>query len=106
VPLSELPRLAVNIGWSAILIVTSFTAVWPVLRGGGRAAVPFAVLMFGIFFGMAAGGNVHGLMIAWLVFGVERRSGPVLDRPGSVAEGGADPVRAGLRRTRRVAQGG
>jgi hypothetical protein len=33
--------------------------------------------MFGIFFGMAAGGNVHGLMIAWLVFGVERRSGPV-----------------------------
>lgn len=77
VPLSELPRLAVNIGWSAILIVTSFTAVWPVLRSGGRAAVPFAVLMFGIFFGMAAGGNVHGLMIAWLVFGVERRSGPV-----------------------------
>jgi hypothetical protein len=33
--------------------------------------------MFGIFFGMAAGGNVHGLMIAWLVFGVERRSGPI-----------------------------
>lgn len=77
VPLTELPRLAVNIGWSAILVVTSFTAVWPVLRSGGRAAVPFAVLMFGILFGMAPGGNVHGLMIAWLVFGVERRSGPV-----------------------------
>ena len=77
VPLSELPRLAVNIAWSAILIVTSFTSVRPVLRSGGRAAVPFAVLMFGIFFGMAAGGNVHGLMIAWLVFGVERRSGPI-----------------------------
>jgi hypothetical protein len=77
VPLTELPRLAVNIGWSAILVVTSLTAVWPVLRSGGRAAVPFATLMFGIFFGMAAGGNVHGLMIAWLVFGVERRSGPI-----------------------------
>jgi hypothetical protein len=77
VPLTELPRLAVNIGWSAVLVITSFTAVWPVLRSGGRAAIPFAVLMFGIFFGMAAGGNVHGLMIAWLVFGVERRSGPI-----------------------------
>jgi hypothetical protein len=76
-PFTELPRMAVNVVWSAALIVTSFTAVWPVLRAGGRVALPFAILMFGIFFGMAAGGNVHGLMIAWLVFGVERRSGPV-----------------------------
>ncbi|HET7056955.1 MAG TPA: hypothetical protein VFI12_10860, partial [Thermomicrobiales bacterium] len=76
-PFTELPRLAVNVLWSAVLIVTSFTAVWPVLRAGGRTALPFAILMFGIFFGMAAGGNVHGLMIAWLAFGVERRSGPI-----------------------------
>lgn len=77
VPLTELPRLAVNVVWSAILVLTSFTAVWPTLREGGRNAFPFVVLMFGIMFGMAAGGNVHGLMIAWLVFGVERRSGPL-----------------------------
>jgi hypothetical protein len=77
VPLTELPRMSVNIGWSAVLVATSFTAVWPTLRAGGRSSLPFVLLMFGIMFGMAAGGNVHGLMIAWLVFGAERRSGPL-----------------------------
>ena len=77
VPLTELPRIVVNVGWSAILVATSFTAVWPLVRSGGRATFLLALLMWGIMFGMAAGGNVHGLMIAWLVFGAERRSGPV-----------------------------
>jgi hypothetical protein len=77
VPVTELPRVVVNIGWSAVLIVLSFTAVWPLVRTGGRAAFLFALLMWGILFGMAAGGNSHGLVIAWLVFGVERRSGPL-----------------------------
>ena len=77
VPLTELPRIVVNVGWSAVLIVTSFTAVWPLVRSGGRATFLLALLMWGIMFGMAAGGNVHGLMIAWLVFGAERRSGPL-----------------------------
>lgn len=76
-PFTELPRMAVNVVWSTALIVTSVAAVWPLLRVGGRSSLPFATLLFGIFFGMAAGGNVHGLMIAWLVFGVERRSGPI-----------------------------
>jgi hypothetical protein len=77
VPLTELPRVVVNITWSAALIVLSFTAVWPLLRAGGRSAFLFGLLMWGILFGMAAGGNSHGLVIAWLVFGVERRSGPL-----------------------------
>jgi hypothetical protein len=77
VPLTLLPRLVVNIGWSGILIVTGFTAVWPLLRTAGRGAVPLVLLMWGILFGMAAIGNAHGLMVAWLVFGAERRSGPL-----------------------------
>jgi hypothetical protein len=77
VPLTLLPRLVVNIGWSGILIVTAFTAVWPLLRTAGRGAVPLVLLMWGILFGMAAIGNAHGLMVAWLVFGAERRSGPL-----------------------------
>jgi hypothetical protein len=77
VPLTLLPRLVVNIGWSAILIVTAFIAVWPLLRTAGRGAVPLVLLMWGILFGMAAIGNAHGLMVAWLVFGAERRSGPM-----------------------------
>jgi hypothetical protein len=77
VPLTMLPRLVVNIGWSAILIVTAFIAVWPLLRTAGRSAIPLGLLMWGILFGMAAIGNAHGLMVAWLVFGAERRSGPL-----------------------------
>lgn len=77
VPLTELPRLTVNVAWSAALIITSFTAVWPLMRTGGRAVTLLGILMWGILFGMAAGGNVQGLMVAALVFGAERRSGPI-----------------------------
>jgi hypothetical protein len=77
VPLTYLPRLLVNIGWSGILIVAAFTAVWPLFRVAGRSAVPLGLLMWGILIGMAAIGNSHGLMIAWLVWGAERRSGPL-----------------------------
>jgi hypothetical protein len=77
VPLTFLPRLLVNIGWSGILIVAAFTAVWPLFRTAGRSALPLGLLMWGILFGMAAIGNAHGLMIAWLVWGAERRSGPL-----------------------------
>lgn len=77
VPLTLLPRLLVNIGWSGLLIVAAFIAVWPLLRTAARSALPLALLMWGILFGMAAIGNAHGLMIAWLVWGAERRSGPL-----------------------------
>jgi hypothetical protein len=77
VPLTLLPRLLVNIGWSGMLIVCAFTAVWPLVRTAGRSALPLGLLMWGILFGMAAIGNAHGLMIAWLVWGAERRSGPL-----------------------------
>jgi hypothetical protein len=40
-------------------------------------AVPFATLMLGLLVGMAASGNVQPLLVAWLVWGVERRSGPL-----------------------------
>jgi hypothetical protein len=77
VPLTLLPRILVNVVWSALLIVGSFTAIWPLIQRGGRITLPIAILMWGILFGMAAGGNAQGLMVAWLVFGVERRSGPL-----------------------------
>jgi hypothetical protein len=77
VPLTLLPRLLVNIGWSGILIIAAFAAVWPLLRTAGKSGLPLTLLMWGILFAMAAGGNVHGLMVAWLVWGAERRSGPL-----------------------------
>ncbi len=42
-----------------------------------RRALPLAILMAGLLIGMAASGNVQPLMVAWLVWGVERRSGPL-----------------------------
>jgi hypothetical protein len=77
VPLTYLPRPLIDVGWSLVLVVAATTAVIPVLRAYGTRAVPFAMLMLGLLVGMAASGNVQPLMIAWLVWGVERRSGPL-----------------------------
>lgn len=77
VPLTLLPRTVVDVMWSSLLVVAAFASVGPLLRHGRRPAVPLALLMWGILFGMAAIGNVHGLMIVALVWGVERRSGPL-----------------------------
>lgn len=77
VPLTFLPGIVVNVLWSGLLVVLTFVGVWPLVRAGGRPAYPLAALLWGILFGMAATGNAHGLMVAWLVWGVERRSGPL-----------------------------
>ncbi len=77
VPLSVLPRALVDAGWSLLLIAASGAAVVPLLRRFRWPAAPFAMLMGGLLIGMAASGNVQPLLIAWLVWGVERRSGPL-----------------------------
>jgi hypothetical protein len=73
-PLTFLPRLAVNIAWSAVLLAASAAAVWPMVRRGTWLGVAF---FLPILVGISAGGNVHALLIAALVLGVERRSGPL-----------------------------
>jgi hypothetical protein len=77
VPLTYLPRPVVDIGWSVILLGAAVAAVMPVLRAYGRRAVPLATLMLGLLVGMAASGNVQPLLIAWLAWGIDRRSGPL-----------------------------
>jgi glycosyl transferase family 87 len=73
-PLTFLPRVAVNVAWSAALLAASAAAVWPMARRGAWVGVAF---FLPILIGISAGGNVHALLIAALVLGVERRSGPV-----------------------------
>ena len=46
----------------------------PLARDRAWVAVAF---FFPILVGISASGNVHALMIAWLVWGVDRRSGPL-----------------------------
>lgn len=74
VPLTYLPRLVVNVGWSAILLAASAAAVWPLVQRRAWIAVAF---FLPVLIGISAGGNAHALVIAALVLGVERRTGPL-----------------------------
>ena len=74
VPLTFLPRTVVDVAWSLALLAASVAALVPLARRRAWVAVAF----FGpILIGISAGGNVHALLIAALVWSVERRSGPV-----------------------------
>lgn len=74
VPVTYLPRIIANIGWSLILLGASFVAVWPLARHGSLLGVAFFLPML---IGITAIGNVHPLLIAMLVLGIDRRSGPL-----------------------------
>lgn len=73
-PVTNLPRLLVEVAWSVVLLAASLAAVWPMARRGAWIGVAF---FLPILIGISAGGNVHALLIAALVWTVERRSGPV-----------------------------
>ena len=73
-PLTLLPRLLVEVWWSIVLLAASGLAIWPLARRGAWLAVAF---FLPILIGISSGGNVHALLIAALVLGVERRSGPL-----------------------------
>lgn len=73
-PLTLLPRVVVEVVWSVVLLGASALAVWPLVRRGAWLAVAF---FLPILVGISSGGNVHALLIASLVLGVERRSGPL-----------------------------
>jgi hypothetical protein len=74
VPITLLPKELVSVGWSVILLAASAISLLPAIRA--RAWVVL-VLFTPILFGISAIGNAHPLIIAALVHGVERRSGPV-----------------------------
>jgi hypothetical protein len=73
-PVTNLPRLLVEVAWSVVLLAASLAAVWPMARRRAWLGVAF---FLPILIGISAGGNVHALLIAALVWTVERRSGPV-----------------------------
>lgn len=77
VVLTYLPKAAVQIGWSGILLVAIPLALVPVLRHRSVAAICLAALLGGFLFRSASTGNVHALLVVALVHGVTRRSGPV-----------------------------
>lgn len=77
IPLTYLPRDLVNVGWSVALLAGSLGVMLPPLLTGNRAAVAFTAIIGSFIILIASRGNVQPLMVVALVFGVERRSGPV-----------------------------
>ena len=74
VPFTFMPLAVAGAIWSAILVAASLVAVYPLARIGAYAEAFF----FGsILIGISAIGNVQALIIASLVWGLERRSGPL-----------------------------
>jgi hypothetical protein len=70
VPLTFLPREAVEAVWLGVLVVAATYALLNAQVMLAASLAPFLVWS-------ALSGNVHALMIAALVYGVDRRSGPI-----------------------------
>lgn len=73
VPLTFLPREVAGVLWSVVLLAASAAALVPLVRVQAWLAVAFFAP---ILIGISAIGNVQPLIVAALVLGVERRSGP------------------------------
>ena len=74
VPFTFLPEQVAAVVWSVLLLAASGAALVPLVRRRAWLAVAFFAP---ILIGISAVGNVQPLMIAPLVWGVERRSGPL-----------------------------
>jgi predicted membrane protein len=73
VPFTYLPLHVAGAVWSAVLLGASGLALVPLARARAWVAVAFFAP---ILVGISAVGNVHPLLIASLVWTMERRSGP------------------------------
>ena len=77
VPMLGLPIEAVRAGWSVTLIFASAAALVPLVRSYGLSAFPVVALMVFLLANLVAEGNVQPLLLAALVWSLERRAGPV-----------------------------
>ncbi len=73
-PFTFLPQTIAGMLWSAILVAASCAAMLPLVQRRAWLEVAF---FWPILIGISANGNVHALLVALLVLGVERRSGPL-----------------------------
>jgi hypothetical protein len=76
VPLTYLPKEVVGITWSAVLLGATVVALRPLLRPDLTSAAAAALLGSFLVWG-ATVGNVQPLLVAALVAGIDRRSGPI-----------------------------
>ena len=76
IPFTYLPRDAVTAGWVAVMVAASLLSTLPLLRHGPAGWAAFALFtplqLVGAVFG-----NVQPLLVLLLMWGVERRAGPL-----------------------------
>ncbi len=76
-PFTALPREVVLIGWTIVLLVASAVAVAPLIAERRAAGLALAGLCGGLLIWTVSRGNAHPVVIAMLVLGAPRRSGPL-----------------------------
>jgi hypothetical protein len=74
IPFTYLPPTAAGAAWSLILVAASAAAVQPLIRD---REIVMAAFFASVLLGISAIGNAQPLIVAALVHGVERRSGPL-----------------------------
>lgn len=77
VPLLRLSDEVVRVAWSLILIAASGAALAPLWRSYGARAYPLVAVMAFLLTNVVAEGNVQPILVAALVWTVERRAGPL-----------------------------
>ena len=77
VPLLSLPREIVEIGFSVVIVVASILAMVPMVRQYGRPALPIALFLGTMLFGIGTGGNIQPVMVALLAWTLATRWGPL-----------------------------
>jgi hypothetical protein len=77
IPLTFLPQQAAYALWGVISLVAAGYCVWRVAAARSLGAVMLGLLIAALLVPAAASGNVQPLLLASLMFGVERRSGPL-----------------------------
>lgn len=77
VPLTYLPKPMVDVSWSAILVVASGIAIWPLIQERTRSSLLVALLLGPLLFAISSVGNIQPLMMLALLYGIPRASGPI-----------------------------
>lgn len=73
---SVLPYWLVAVVWQASLLVATVAVAVPFLRHGW-VGLALAGLMVPLLFAVSTGGNVQALLVVSLLYGIDRRSGPL-----------------------------
>ena len=77
IPFAYLPRWMVEVAWTCVLLAATAWCVQPLVRERRLAGLLLAAVGGALIFWTASRGNAHPLVMAALIHGAHRRSGPI-----------------------------